>query len=110
MIQNNSKEPSWNTRKCIKETNTDSDRKLKATFCKLSDHLDKSEILANLRGYRGWNSKTLGAKTSTIQHTELKIWFFLKCSAENCNFRYGHEIKDIQNGLNLAFYLDSIKH
>ena len=90
---------------------TDSGRKLVATFRELCDHKDTSEILSNLRGYIGWNSETLGAKMSTIQHTELKIWFFSeKCSAENCNFRYGHEIKDIQNGLNLAFYLDSIKH
>ena len=44
----------------------DSGRKLVATFCELIPHLDTSEILANLRDYRGWNSETLGAKMSTI--------------------------------------------
>ena len=51
----------------------DSDRKPRATLRELFDHLDTSGILANLRDYIECNSKTLGAKMSTIQHTELQI-------------------------------------
>ena len=52
------------------------------------------------------------AKKWVKSDVQNSLWNFYgeKWSAENCNFRYGHEIKDIQNGLNLALYLDSIKH
>ena len=46
---------------------------------------------------------------SDVQNSR-KNFYGENCSAENCNSKYGHEIKDIQNGLNLALYLDSIKH
>lgn len=55
---------------------TDSARKLKATFRELFCYLDTSEILANLRDYRGWNSKTVGEKMSAIGRTELPMEFF----------------------------------
>ena len=63
------------SKECIKQRRTDSDRKLRATFRELFDHLDTSEIFANLRDYRGWNYETLGANMSAMQHTELPIWF-----------------------------------
>ena len=73
--QNNPKESRWNTRECIKQARTDSDRKLRAMFRALFDHLDTSGFFANLRDYTGWNSEILGVKMSTIRHTEFQIWF-----------------------------------
>ena len=67
--QNNQKESNWNTKECIKQRKTDSDRKLRANFHELFDHINTSGIFSNLCDYRGWNSETLGANMSTIQHT-----------------------------------------
>ena len=53
MIPQKFKRTKLEHKECIKETNTDSDRKLRETFCELFDHLDTSGILSNLRDYRG---------------------------------------------------------
>ena len=73
------KESGWNTKECIKQRRTDSDRKLRVTFRELFDHLDMSGTFSNLRDYRGWNSETVGEKNECNRtYRTLERFFMVK--------------------------------